>query len=69
MQQILEFPEESQELMQHYGVDYIYLGAYEYGNYVVDEEYIRAHWPVAFENSAVTIFAVSEEAQSRLNFG
>lgn len=68
VQQILEFPEESQELMQRYGVDYIYLGAYEYGNYVVDEEYIRAHWPVAFENSAVTIFAVSEEAQSRLNF-
>ena len=69
VQQILEFPEESQELMQRYGVDYIYLGAYEYGNYVVDEEYIRAHWPVTFENSAVTIFAVSEEAQSRLNFG
>ena len=46
VQQILEFPEESQELMQRYGVDYIYLGAYEYGNYMVDEEYIRAHWPL-----------------------
>lgn len=67
VQQILEFPEDSQELMLRYGVDYIYLSAYEYGDYMVDEEYIRAHWPVAFENSAVTIFAVSETAQSRLN--
>ena len=67
VQQILEFPEDSQELMLRYGVDYIYLSAYEYGDYMVDEEYIRAHWPVAFANSAVTIFAVSETAQSRLN--
>lgn len=69
VQQILEYPEQSAALLEQYDVDYIYLGAYEYGEYAVDEAYIREHWPVAFENEMVSIFAVSKEAQSRINLG
>ena len=55
-----ENPDLRTDVLQKYGVDYIYVSYYERSKYNVDEEALRRNYDVVFENPAAVIFAVPE---------
>lgn len=55
-----EDPEHHTELLQKYGVEYIYVSHIERGKYEIDEAAMRRNYEIVFENSAVTIYHVPE---------
>lgn len=64
--QMFEQPLEALSLFEQYEVDYLFISSYERSKYALDEEAIQATWPLAYENSGVTIYAVSARAQAAL---
>ena len=42
-------------MFAEYGVDYIYISSYERSDYDLDEETLRAMFPVWYEEGSVTI--------------
>ena len=55
-----EEPEAYREILEKYGVDYIYVSSYERNSYLVDEEALGRMFPVVFENGEATIYQVRE---------
>ena len=55
-----EDPEHHTELLQKYGVEYIYVSHIERGKYEIDEAAMRRNYEIVFENSTVTIYHVPE---------
>jgi uncharacterized membrane protein len=55
-----EEPEAYREILEKYGVDYIYVSPYERNSYLVDEEALGRMFPVVFENGEATIYQVRE---------
>jgi hypothetical protein len=56
---MLESPAESAHLFRQYGVDYIYVSAYEKGNYSVDEAWFAANCDIVFESGTVRIYKLT----------
>ncbi|MPN34591.1 hypothetical protein SDC9_182085 [bioreactor metagenome] len=50
-------------MLQQFPLDYVYIGDYERYEFAVDEAYFAANYPIAYQNDAVTIYAVSLRAQ------
>ncbi|MEG1516055.1 MAG: hypothetical protein RSD95_14300 [Clostridia bacterium] len=57
--QMYESPKQSANLYAQYGVDYVYLSAYEYSQFEVDDAQLEAQYRVVFENDETTILAVA----------
>ena len=55
-----EDPDHNADVLQKYGVSYIYVSSYERNDYLVDEEALRREYPVVFENAEATIYRVPE---------
>ena len=55
----LEQPEMYSEVLDKYGVDYVYISSYERSDYAVDEAALRRLYPVAFENGEATVYRVA----------
>ena len=53
-----EEPEDNADLLEHYGVSYIYVSSYERSNYDVDDEALRRNYTVVFENPEAVIYMV-----------
>ncbi len=53
-------PENHADILQKYGVSYIYVSSYERNSYPVDEEALRRNYQVVFDNAAATIYYVPE---------
>ena len=51
-----EYPEAYGEILQRYGVDYVYVSDYERADFDVDVDALEELWPVVYENSSVKIF-------------
>ena len=51
-----EDPEAYGEILQKYGVDYVYVSDYERADFEVDVDTLEELWPVVYENSSVKIF-------------
>ena len=56
-----EYPAEEREIIEKYGVDYIYVSSYERNSYDVDEAALAELYPIVFENQEATIFRVGAE--------
>jgi len=59
---LLENPGENAALFEQYNVDYAYISSQERYNFRVDEEWFSNNTELVFDNLAVQIYAVSEEA-------
>ncbi len=57
-----ENPGDNAVLFDVYRVDYAYLSSYERADYAVDEAFFKENFPAVFENSEVTVYAVSPRA-------
>ncbi len=55
-----EDPEHHADILQKYGVSYIYVSSYERNDYDVDEEALRREYEAVFENGEATIYRVPE---------
>ena len=53
-------PEKNAWVLSKYDVDYILISSYERGDYSVDEETLRALYPVVFENGEARIYQIPE---------
>ena len=56
--QMLEFPGDSQELFERYGVDYAYISSYERGDFQVDEDWFRENGELVFAEGDVCVYAL-----------
>ena len=56
----LEDPESNADVLEVYGVDYIYVSDYERADFDVDTKALEAAYPVVYENADVTIYAVTQ---------
>ena len=56
-----EDPEDNADLLEHYGVSYIYVSSYERSSYNVDEEALRENYKVVFENPEAVIYKVPKK--------
>ena len=54
-------PEENLDVLEKYGVDYIYVSSYERSNYAVDVEALDRMFTRVFENWEATVWVVSED--------
>lgn len=67
VEQMFADPAESlDELLKLFPLDYVYIGDYERQEFAIDEAYYAAHYPVAFQNDVVTIYAISSRARQAL---
>lgn len=55
-QRFLEHPQESAQVLDTYGVDYIYISDYERSEFDVDLEYIDEHYDLVYQNRDVHIY-------------
>ncbi len=55
-----EEPEEYREILEKYGVDYIYVSSYERNSYDVDEEALAEMFPAVFVNGEAAVYQVTE---------
>jgi len=56
-QRFFEFPQQSEYILDHYGVDYIYVSDYERAEFDVNLEYIDEHYDLVYMNPDVRIYA------------
>ncbi len=63
-QTMYEAPGDNLPLFDIYNVDYVYVSAYERSDYAVDEAFLKANFPVCYQNSEVTVYCVSERARA-----
>ena len=56
-QRFYEFPQQSAYVLDHYGVDYIYVSDYERAEFDVNLEYIDEHYELVYMNPDVRIYA------------
>ena len=56
-QRFYEFPEQNDVILDHYGVDYIYVSDYERAEFEVNLEYIDEHYDLVYMNPDVRIYA------------
>lgn len=56
-QRFYEFPEQSGYILDHYGVDYIYVSDYERAEFDVNLQYIDEHYELVYMNPDVRIYA------------
>ena len=61
---MLEDPENSGDLFEEYGVDYVYISSHERANFAVDEAWFRANGLLVFEQGNVAVFALSDAARA-----
>ena len=54
-------PSQGGEVLEKYGVDYIYVSSYERSSYAVDIAALHERYEVVFQNSEATIWRVAEE--------
>ena len=54
-------PSQGGEVLEKYGVDYIYVSSYERSSYAVDIVALNERYEVVFQNSEATIWRVAEE--------
>lgn len=55
-----EHPELNEHLIEHYGVDYIYVSDYERAEFDVDLTYIDEHYDLVYQNPDVRIYEVQK---------
>ena len=55
-----EDPGNARDVLEKYGVDYIYVSSYERSNYDVNEEKIAEIWPAVFENGEAAVYRVRD---------
>jgi len=60
-QRFYEFPQQSAYVLDHYGVDYIYVSDYERAEFDVNLEYIDEHYELVYMNPDVRIYATGIE--------
>ena len=58
-----ENPEESQDILTRYHVDYIYVSDYERADFDVDFDALDAGWPLVYENRDVRIYSAHREEE------
>ncbi len=56
--QMLEFPADSADLFEQYGVDYAYISSYERGDFAVDEDWFLENGETVFAMGDVCIYAL-----------
>ena len=56
-QRFYEFPAQNAYVLDHYGVDYIYVSDYERAEFDVNLEYIDEHYELVYMNPDVRIYA------------
>ena len=59
-----ENPEESQDILTRYHVDYIYVSDYERADFDVDLDALDAGWPLVYENRDVRIYSARREEET-----
>ena len=62
---MFENPALNAALFDEYGIDYVYISGHERSNFVVDGNYFASNGLLVFDNGAVQIYAVSENAVAR----
>ncbi len=60
-------PDKFDILAEKNRIDYAYLSSYEKGQFNIDGEHFRSHYPLAYQNGEVEIFAISERARNIIN--
>ena len=60
-QRFFEFPQQSAYILDHYGVDYIYVSDYERSEFDVNLQYIDEHYDLVYMNPDVRIYATGIE--------
>ena len=58
LSQMLEFPGDSAELFEKYGVDYAYISSYERGSFAVDEDWFSENGELVFAMGDVCLYAL-----------
>ena len=58
-----EAPEENQDVIEKYDVDYIYVSSYERSSYEVDEAALERNYDMIFSNSEANIYQVKREGR------
>ena len=56
-----EYPMESLDILEKYGIDYVYISDYERAEFDVDMEAMSSIGPLVYENSNVRIYQVSRD--------
>ena len=56
-----EAPEENEDVLEKYGVDYIYVSSYERSSYEVDEAALNRKYEILFENGEATIYRTGRQ--------
>ncbi len=55
---MFEYPEDSAELFDQYGVDYVYVSSYERGKFAVDEDWFVDHCDLLFAEGDVCLYGM-----------
>ncbi len=61
-----EEPDKFDQLAKKYKVDYVYLSSYERSKFKTDDHYLKASYPLFFQNEEVEIFAISDRARNSI---
>lgn len=56
-----ESPEENEDVLEKYGVDYIYVSSYERSSYEVDEAALNRKYEILFENGEATLYKTNRQ--------
>ncbi len=48
----------SEELLEEWGIDYVYFSSYERSNFVADEAWYEARYPVVFQSGDIILYAI-----------
>ena len=57
-------PAENLDLLEQYGIDYVYISSQERRDFAVDEAFFASYGELVYENFEVRIYAVSETAKA-----
>ena len=57
--QMLEFPGDSAELFERYGVEYAYISSYERGDFAVDEDWFRENAELVYAEGDVCVYSTA----------
>ena len=60
-QRFFEFPQQNEYILDHYGVDYIYVSDYERAEFAVNIDYIDENYDLVYMNPDVRIYATGIE--------
>ncbi|MBP3427048.1 MAG: hypothetical protein J6M47_02160 [Clostridia bacterium] len=60
-----EFPEENGQILEQYGVDYIYVSDYERADFDVDYDALDEMYELVYENPDVRIYRVGDTGESK----